>query len=555
MKDSTSQTLLDTTIIQLLKQYKWNELSLALKEINYDASINIQKQIVFAFKGMLLVCWWQDSITARQIFKHFPIKVSNPLIYFALVYGYIALGDEEKITLYMKNKPSNLPEWINNWLTLEYLGRSQKNELQINLVKKITANKKTPQSYVKIALLESLEYKQADISYLAQWIRDINLQDDTDPLSIALCLRTKIIDIADIESSTSALCQAKKVQYLWRSNEVLKTLVECDKLIQMNYLDTFFIQLWLSVCISLPQAKEDLLKRVQYAISLSPNSLTIKGQLATYALIHTWLKGDYSIAYNIVKEYRAFYDLENITLIKALKVFFGYILNLCISWQHNRTLYDNKLPNHKELYIFGESHSLSLSNINFFMNADNFHSNSNFILGIKMYHLSNPTSSYQAACLLEHFKFIKPNSDIMFTIGEIDTRPDEGIWQVHLKKEKAVDEILNDTVGGYIEFLYENLKDKNLSSVTIQGIPAPNYALEGDKDPKDKEGFLNMIKQVNEKLKELTLQNGWNFLDVYSATVGEDGISNKKWHIDGYHLSPIFYIQADQWLIKPESIK
>jgi hypothetical protein len=142
----------------------------------------------------------------------------------------------------------------------------------------------------------------------------------------------------------------------------------------------------------------------------------------------------------------------------------------------------------------------------------------------------------------------------MFTIGEIDTRPDEGIWQVHLKKEKPVDEIINDTVGGYIEFLYENLKDKDLSSITIQGIPAPAYELTGDKDPKDEKGFLEMIKKVNDKLKELTLQKDWNFLDVYSATVGEDGKSNKKWHIDGYHLSPVFYpSEADKWLVKPHN--
>jgi hypothetical protein len=171
-------------------------------------------------------------------------------------------------------------------------------------------------------------------------------------------------------------------------------------------------------------------------------------------------------------------------------------------------------------------------------------------MGVKMYHLSEPSSSYHSTLLLEHFKFIKPNTDIMFTIGEIDTRPDEGIWQVHLKKEKNLEEIIDNTVGGYIGFLHENLKDKNLSSVTIQGIPAPNYALDGDKDPKDKEGFLNMIKQVNEKLKNLTLEKGWNFLDVYSATLGEDGKSNKKWHIDGYHLQPLFYTEADKWLVR-----
>lgn len=61
-----------------------------------------------------------------------------------------------------------------------------------------------------------------------------------------------------------------------------------------------------------------------------------------------------------------------------------------------------------------------------------------------------------------------------------------------------------------------------------------------------------MIRKVNTKLQELTLSHGWNFLDVYSATLGDDGKSNNKYHIDTIHLKPSFYQEADKWLIKPE---
>ncbi len=61
-----------------------------------------------------------------------------------------------------------------------------------------------------------------------------------------------------------------------------------------------------------------------------------------------------------------------------------------------------------------------------------------------------------------------------------------------------------------------------------------------------------MFVKINNLLKELTLKQGWNFLDIYSATVGEDKRGNKEWHIDGIHLQPLIYTQADKWLIKPE---
>jgi len=60
-----------------------------------------------------------------------------------------------------------------------------------------------------------------------------------------------------------------------------------------------------------------------------------------------------------------------------------------------------------------------------------------------------------------------------------------------------------------------------------------------------------MIAEVNRQLKEGVLARGWHFLDVYAATVGEDGTGNAQWHLDGWHLQPMFYTQADRWLVKP----
>lgn len=135
--------------------------------------------------------------------------------------------------------------------------------------------------------------------------------------------------------------------------------------------------------------------------------------------------------------------------------------------------------------------------------------------------------------------------------AERKSRPDEGLWPLHRKTGQPLDALIERTVGDYIDFLQRTLVDHQLLSITIQGIPAPGYAFEDDKDPGDIPGFVAMIRAVNDCLRAKTLAAGFNFLDVHAATVGADGRGNGRWHLDGYHLSPAFYRQAQDWLRLP----
>ena len=544
------QTLTDTEIISLLKSYRWNDLYDLVKNVNYDFSISIQKQILLALKAMMLSGWWSDNFESVKILNHFPPLLSDPLIHFAITYSYISLGDIKKMKYYLSHVPKNQPKWMNTWLNIEYLGRGLQDKKQILLLEKSIAKNKI-EDYVKIALLQSLQHNHCNLSYRKEFLLSNAYLLSDDYLSIGLSLKTNIINYNNLSNNESSFLLSKYAFHLIEDLKFKDALATYDKIVQNNFFDMVILDKWLQLSMTLPQGKEYFFKRFDFALNSVPNNLMQKGTIGCYGIIFSWINGDYIKAYKIANELHQYINIINDN-IKHYQIFYMYILSLCVVWQNNKNYYEfNKIMPHKELFIFGESHSLSLANFYFEWMGGIKKGISMFVMGIKMYHLSNPKKSLQSKFLQESIYYLKPQADILFTIGEIDTRPDEGIWQVHLKKEKNLDLIIDNTVGGYIEFLYENLKDKNLSSVTIQGIPAPAYALEGDKDPKDEAGFLNMIKQVNEKLKELTLEKEWNFLDVYTATVGEDGRSNKKWHLDGYHLQPIFYIEADKWLVKP----
>mgnify|MGYP006146711667 FL=1 len=49
---------------------------------------------------------------------------------------------------------------------------------------------------------------------------------------------------------------------------------------------------------------------------------------------------------------------------------------------------------------------------------------------------------------------------------------------------------------------------------------------------------MNLIREFNIVLKNKSTEIGFGFLDVHKLTNRGDGISNKSWHTDEYHLSP-----------------
>jgi hypothetical protein len=141
------------------------------------------------------------------------------------------------------------------------------------------------------------------------------------------------------------------------------------------------------------------------------------------------------------------------------------------------------------------------------------------------------------------------NSPILLTIGEIDCRLDEGIWSTAKKHNVNYQTLIEKTVTGYLDWLEETLKKIGQQQIIIQGIPAPNYHKELEMSDENVPEFLAMIKKVNQQLKFYTLQKGWLFLDVYAATVTENGKSHGQWHLDSHHLNPSFYRQVQKWLL------
>lgn len=202
------------------------------------------------------------------------------------------------------------------------------------------------------------------------------------------------------------------------------------------------------------------------------------------------------------------------------------------------------------LHVVGESHCLSPAHSFVQWESRTFRIQPQFVMGVKMYHLARPQNDKMKSFIRRRLSYVPSNASFLFTIGEIDCRPDEGFWLAFSKGKGELESMIVTTVNGYLSWLNTELRKKIYTSVYIQGIPAPDYSLVANILEKDKKIYFNMVRLANEILKRGTLSFGWNFLDVYQATVNSDGFSNKKWRIDKTHLSPSFYQIAEKFVVR-----
>jgi len=118
------------------------------------------------------------------------------------------------------------------------------------------------------------------------------------------------------------------------------------------------------------------------------------------------------------------------------------------------------------------------------------------------------------------------------------------MWKYARDHHKNIQDVINKTVDGYVDWIANQVADKSFRSVTLQGIPAPNLKSKAEVTSQGK-SFLAMFLAVNQRLRDKCEENNFGFLDVYAATVAEDGFSNQKWHVDTVHIAPVFIVNVN----------
>jgi len=188
------------------------------------------------------------------------------------------------------------------------------------------------------------------------------------------------------------------------------------------------------------------------------------------------------------------------------------------------------------LYSIGESHSLSAHGVSISQNSVEKLCKAEWVLGCKQWHLGSPLPNKFKRKFEIIMGSIPKESDVLLSIGEIDSRIDEGIQEVWAKDQsQSLDQLIVKTVQSYVVYVAKQANQYG-HKVILNGIPAPNIDLTVFNAERSATHILTIAK-MNACLQEEAKKYGFSFLDIYSLTNNGEGISNKKWHLDEYHLS------------------
>ena len=186
------------------------------------------------------------------------------------------------------------------------------------------------------------------------------------------------------------------------------------------------------------------------------------------------------------------------------------------------------------LFHLGESHCLSYAHRLIKIHGTNYMIKPRITFGGKAYHFSTGQENAFKAITKSNFASLPDSSTVFLSFGEIDCRPNEGFISAAKKHKKPIEDLVSDTVRGYIDWFSEQNKSNN-HNLFFFNVPAPSY---DEKYGLEVNGEVTRtIKLFNSLLHKTVLDHDFSMIDVYKFTVGKDDYSNGLFHIDNYHLS------------------
>lgn len=536
----------------------WRSVSNA-KELYSEATI---------WRAILLANWWQEAVYAKQILAPLDKVLISKDYLSIFAHGLVALSNGDTLTLRCatntlgKSKPQS---WMTWWLKLEEAGRRRNFQLQAELLE-IIAKCTKDAAWPYIACIQSLDQEHIDPAPLLKVLINYKEKSEWQKLLFARLLMAnqqtnEAIEMLEImaysESHISPIAAYQLGHAYSNETRILESIKVWDVAAKSGFMDRPTIKRWLFQSLSNEKTRSEIPRRIDNAITVCKSANLSSAErifagFASFRLIYEWIECNYKNCYAIISANRIF--LQNLNDDNKLnsdrneEIFFNYVFKLCLHWQSNKNLYATD-GNEWTLYVIGESHSMALANIVFECADKRWVARTKFVMGLKMWHLATEKNNIYKSAAFDYILGIPKRSDILICVGEIDSRPNEGIWRLKSKDvDVNIDEIILRTVSGYLNWLKNSLELCEPNSIIIQGVPAPGYPLIKKHDPGDVEGYLSMMHKLNNIMKHKTLEMGWSFLDVYSATVNKAGVANQQYHLDGFHLKPSFYEVADRWL-------
>lgn len=221
----------------------------------------------------------------------------------------------------------------------------------------------------------------------------------------------------------------------------------------------------------------------------------------------------------------------------------------------NQYLFRNQT---QTLYVIGDSHSLCLSGLPVVWNSKIAIFQGLPIRGIKMFHLGSGISKKYREYFRARIKTVTTNSEIILSIGEIDSRPNEGVFieafKTGLANPKGFEKIALATVTNFIKFVSEELAQSGLlkKQVALMGLPPIGYSIKrGLPEGASVKQFVDVNARINLLMREGALAAGWKFIDLQEGSMKLTTQELASFRLDDFHMTPSFYQNVDAWTVRP----
>ncbi|MEM8642017.1 MAG: SGNH/GDSL hydrolase family protein [Cyanobacteria bacterium P01_G01_bin.54] len=212
-----------------------------------------------------------------------------------------------------------------------------------------------------------------------------------------------------------------------------------------------------------------------------------------------------------------------------------------------------KILEKSEILVLGDSHTGVFSHPSAMLDGYRFRVMT--VSGATISGLKNPNSATQARPIFEKAIHSYKGKILITLLGEVDTG--FVIWYRAKKHNYNVQEILDQTVSRYIEFIQKIPLDKH---VIVIGAPLPTI-----QDGQDWGEIANARKdvtasqlerteltiQLNQRMKSYAKESGVLFIDLDAESLGDDGLVNQELlssNRTDHHYDKVSYIN----ILKPK---
>jgi hypothetical protein len=195
--------------------------------------------------------------------------------------------------------------------------------------------------------------------------------------------------------------------------------------------------------------------------------------------------------------------------------------------------WDEEHASENKVYHLGESHSLSYAHRNITIGGSKYRIVPKITFGAKAFHFSRTKEDSFKAITKAHFVSLPKNSKVFLSYGEIDCRPNEGFISAARKRDKPLEELIDQTTEGYVQWFLEQNADQRHHLYFIN-VPAPVYNEKLATDLNSE--VARTVARFNTSLQKYSLQHGFEVVDVFKFTLGKEEFSNGLFHVDRHHL-------------------